>query len=257
MFAFGCSFTEYGWPTWADILGQSFDYYENWGVAGGGNYLISSRVLECHHVNKFTKDDTVLVMYTSIPRIDFYTSAWTRNGNIFNSHSSQYERQWRDNNWSFTQGFYNTWIAIKQTKLLLDSIGCKYKLMKAFDISPISGHELQTFQPPSTEQDFYNEYINDIDSYFGEEPIMLNWLHENSHVSEPYVFKKSVSGDNWVDYHPTIAHHELWCRTYLSEYYTNQLAPDFIANNMSFDDQRLVAHHNYNINKNYGKCLLR
>ena len=46
LFAFGCSFTGYGWPTWADIIGQSFDYYENWGKSGIGNYLISSRVVE-------------------------------------------------------------------------------------------------------------------------------------------------------------------------------------------------------------------
>lgn len=31
LFTFGCSFTKFFWPTWADILGQEFDYYENWG----------------------------------------------------------------------------------------------------------------------------------------------------------------------------------------------------------------------------------
>jgi hypothetical protein len=256
MFAFGCSFTEYVWPTWADIVGQSFDYYENWGLAGSGNYLISSRVLECHQVNKLTANDTVFVMYTSIPRIDFYTSAWTRNGNIFNAHSLPYEQQWRDNNWSFTQGFYNTWMAIKQTKILLDSIGCNYKFMKAFDISPTVGHELQQFNPPVQEQEFYKEYVDDIDSYFGQEPNMLTWLQQNRQF-KPYVFKKSNAGDNWVDYHPTVKHHELWCRLYLSEYYTNQLSAEFIENNIPLHDQQAAMRHNYNINRNCGRFLLR
>ena len=29
-FAFGCSYTEYFWPTWPDIIGQEIPYYENW-----------------------------------------------------------------------------------------------------------------------------------------------------------------------------------------------------------------------------------
>ena len=34
LFTFGCSFTQYWWPTWADILGYQHDFYENWGRCG-------------------------------------------------------------------------------------------------------------------------------------------------------------------------------------------------------------------------------
>jgi len=34
LFAFGCSFTQYKWPTWADILGKSFDLSYNLGKSG-------------------------------------------------------------------------------------------------------------------------------------------------------------------------------------------------------------------------------
>ena len=29
LFAFGCSLTRYHWPTWADILGQSYYEFQN------------------------------------------------------------------------------------------------------------------------------------------------------------------------------------------------------------------------------------
>jgi len=254
LFAFGCSFTGYGWPTWADIVGQSFDYYENWGRSGSGNYLISSRVVECHQVNKITKDDVVLVMFTSIPRIDFYNGSWSMNGNIYNSHSKPYEDAWRNNNWSFTQGFYNTWMAVQQTKVFLDSLGCKYKLMRAFDISATSGHELNNFQITETERKFFEIYSNDIGSYFGDEPIMLNWIQKSSYPF--YTFKKAGRNNNWIDYHPTIKHHEEWCRLFLSEYYTNKLDSVQIENNIPLEDNAFIMHHKFNIQRNYGQFLL-
>ena len=40
LFTFGCSFTNYRWSSWADCLAPEFDYFENWGQAGGGNHYI-------------------------------------------------------------------------------------------------------------------------------------------------------------------------------------------------------------------------
>ena len=44
LFVFGCSFTMYAWPTYADFLGYEFDHYENWGFPGLGNRAIAERV---------------------------------------------------------------------------------------------------------------------------------------------------------------------------------------------------------------------
>lgn len=263
MFAFGCSFTSYGWPTWADIVGQSFDYYENWGLQGSGNYLISSAITECNSVNKITKDDVVLVMFTSIPRIDFYNGHhWSKNGNIFNAHSKPFEKDWRDNNWSFAQGFYNTWIAIKQAKLFLESLGCEYKFMKAFDISSSTTDDINlsnAFVTQPNEKMFYEIYNADINSYFTDEPTMLSWVQKN--ISSPsgyplYTFKKAGVRTNYADYHPTIKHHELWCSTFLSKYYTNKLDSTVIENNIPLDDNAKIGSHSFNLKRNFGKFLL-
>lgn len=71
-FAFGCSFTNYDWPTWADIIGKEVPYYENWAEMAGGNHFIFNSIIECDAKNKFQKDDLVIVMWTSIEREDRY-----------------------------------------------------------------------------------------------------------------------------------------------------------------------------------------
>lgn len=71
-FAFGCSFTEYKWPTWADFIGKDIEFYENWGLNGRGNHFIFNSIIECDAKNHFTKDDLVIVMWSKIYREDRY-----------------------------------------------------------------------------------------------------------------------------------------------------------------------------------------
>lgn len=72
LFTFGCSMTRYHYPTWADILGTTFDYHENWGKPSSGNEFIFNSIIECDKRNTFTSNDTVVIMWTSLTRIDFY-----------------------------------------------------------------------------------------------------------------------------------------------------------------------------------------
>ena len=72
LYTFGCSFTNYKWPTWADILSKEFEYFENWGRPGAGNSYITNAVVEASIKNKFTKDDTIMIMWSSMTREDRY-----------------------------------------------------------------------------------------------------------------------------------------------------------------------------------------
>jgi len=71
-FAFGCSFTQYKWPTWADIIGSNIEFYENWGYSGRGNHYIFNSIIECDAKHKFNQDDLVIVMWSKIDREDRY-----------------------------------------------------------------------------------------------------------------------------------------------------------------------------------------
>lgn len=88
MFVFGCSFTSYRWPTWADIVSREIpdvDFY-NFGLCGGGNLLISIRITEANVRYKFTTDDLIMVMWTTFCREDRYKdNRWWMTGNIFSA----------------------------------------------------------------------------------------------------------------------------------------------------------------------------
>lgn len=87
LFTFGCSFTQYFWPTWADLLGREFDYFENWGKLGGGNQFIFNSIIECSLRHQFTPDDTVAVMWTNVTREDRYIKDnWETHGNVFTTY---------------------------------------------------------------------------------------------------------------------------------------------------------------------------
>lgn len=84
LFTFGCSMTKYYWPTWADILGRQFSYYENWGSVGTGNQFIFNSLIEAHTTNKFNKNDTVIIMWASTSREDYYNEKhWKAVGNVY------------------------------------------------------------------------------------------------------------------------------------------------------------------------------
>lgn len=88
-FTFGCSYTGYMWPTWADIVSKELPNAEfyNFGLSGAGNTLISYRIAETNNRYKFTDTDLVMVLFTSYTREDRWVtdSGWLTGGNIFNN----------------------------------------------------------------------------------------------------------------------------------------------------------------------------
>jgi hypothetical protein len=67
MLASGCSYTDYCWSTWANILGQQFDSYQQVGTGGADNATVARSIVE--HARS---GDTVIVMWTSFDRWSTY-----------------------------------------------------------------------------------------------------------------------------------------------------------------------------------------
>lgn len=63
----GCSFTDYCWSTWADILGEHFNNYQNFGIGGCDNATIARNV-----VQNAQPGDLVIVLWSSFERWSFY-----------------------------------------------------------------------------------------------------------------------------------------------------------------------------------------
>lgn len=118
LFTFGCSMTKYFWPTWADILSKNYEHYENWGHPGAGNLYISNSVCEAHLRNKFTEDDTVVILWSGITRTDYHKEGtWRHLGPEFEFTNTDLEGYELIN---FGYIFY--------TMCFLESIGVKYKM---------------------------------------------------------------------------------------------------------------------------------
>jgi hypothetical protein len=84
LYTFGCSLTSYNWPTWADILGKEFKKFENWGRPGAGNNFIFNSLIECLSRNQISKNDTVIIMWSGITRIDCYQmNEWSHYHSVF------------------------------------------------------------------------------------------------------------------------------------------------------------------------------
>ena len=88
VFAFGCSLTQYFYPTWADVLIHDYKSKgatvgENWGRSGAGNQYISTRLWEANTEYNFTKDDVILLQWSSFFREDRYHmgKGWHTPGN--------------------------------------------------------------------------------------------------------------------------------------------------------------------------------
>jgi hypothetical protein len=128
LFTFGCSFTQYWrWPTWADALGQQYDFYENWGMCGAGNSLIFYSLIECHQRNTITKDDDVFIMWTNTSREDRYIrDRWQAAGNVYwtagNALPAEYIL-----NFTCERGYLIRDLAtVTAARHILDHIGCRY-----------------------------------------------------------------------------------------------------------------------------------
>lgn len=100
IFAFGCSFTSYIWPTWADLIALQHPdkLYYNLGIAGLGNLGISCRIVEASKRYQFTDDDLIMVMWTTFSREDRWLNGnWYVQGNVYNSgYPKEFVRDFND-----------------------------------------------------------------------------------------------------------------------------------------------------------------
>ena len=86
LFTFGCSFTDYRWDSWANILAYDLDCeFYNFGRSGAGNQYIASQLTQADNVYNFNKNDLVIVCWTNISREDRYNveKGWLTPGNIY------------------------------------------------------------------------------------------------------------------------------------------------------------------------------
>jgi hypothetical protein len=212
LFTFGCSFTNYNWPTWADIIGTNYKNHYNLGHRGAGNYYIALKLYETHLNHTITKDDNVVIMLSSVNRLDIYDEnmgKFNLNGNIYNSEHI-FGKKFVREVWNDTHSIYNTWFCVKTIKSLLDSIGCQYKIVEAFGLlNTDTGNILNM-----------NESIKNLLDDYKKSVYTNQNLNKFALKYNPSTYRLS-NGD--LDGHPTIMCNHDFVKEHISEFYDDKM----------------------------------
>lgn len=203
LFTFGCSFTNYHWPTWADILGQQFDVYENWGLSGAGNQFIFNSLIECDLRNHISHNDTVAIMWSNVARDDvYYNGQWQLRGNAF---------RWDEleNNLDRVRGYYIRDLAtIHAARLLLDSWDCRYHFMSMLDIdNPVQYEHISVGDDIKDLLTHYQETLKFMLPSVHEKIFNYNWSSRplwpelsQTEIRKSYEANKGVDWPSWEDF---------------------------------------------------------
>lgn len=86
-FAFGCSFTDYYWTTWPEIIAEDLQVPEfyNLGKIGAGNEYMLNKLMQIDQLYHLNEDDLVIICWSNVTREDRYIKGkWLTLGNIYN-----------------------------------------------------------------------------------------------------------------------------------------------------------------------------
>tara|TARA_B110000503_G_scaffold86254_1_gene131346 strand:- start:379 stop:1236 length:858 start_codon:yes stop_codon:yes gene_type:complete len=187
LFVFGCSFTYYIWPTWADFLAEEYEHYENWGISGIGNRAIFNRLIEFSTTHKITKDDTVIIQWSSHLRNDFYTPNkiddyrnlnWKTYGSLFNYHNQNlYGSKWIKTFFHEPAYLYETLNYISAAQQLLENTNCNWFMTSMGDIQKLNTDLPQIiigYENEDSSNKIFDEFTNYIKPIFEDKK--SNWI---------------------------------------------------------------------------------
>ena len=197
-FAFGCSFTNSKYPTWADIVSREHDHYQNWGQAGAGNSFIFYSLMECHKRNCINKDDVVMIMWSSIGREDRYVAGeWLTPGSIYNQ--TDYDETFVNKFTDPTGYLLRDAAHLSGAKNMLDTIGCRYYF---FSIVPFNVPDDNIFKIFSIDNKILKIYAEEFQSVrpsvyeviFDHDWYSRPGRKETERLKQEYEIKR---GDEW------------------------------------------------------------
>lgn len=244
-FAFGCSFTNYHWPTWADIIGKEIPYYENWGRMSAGNQFIFNSIIECDARYHFTKDDLVIIMWSSIEREDRYVGRdWLLASHI--ERDKIYGNEWVERFGNEIRGLLiRDLAAIRAAQQLLKSRNCDWANLS---MSPISKMDRSTIQVKDIDHlnELHQRYVKlHTDLCLGKEitephahsPDVLKLYKEEFTNIEDSVLNVIFKGEWAVPPRPNKKNAHPSPKEHLR--YLQHIYPNFVPNN---DSQIFVDH---------------
>lgn len=200
LFTVGCSFTEYFYPTWANILGKSMPNAEfyNLGLSGTSNPFIANRMVEANKKFKFCETDLVVIMWTTTAReTHYFKGNWFNPGNIFSQHvySKEFVEKFAD-----PDGYLMRDMAtIEMATSYVNNLPCDYIGLLS---TPLDFRYLGDFNPGS-DIDISNQILDTYRDLLDTFPKSMLELEMNNDWESGSTYECSVTGEIREDYHPT------------------------------------------------------
>lgn len=220
LFSFGCSFTNYRWMTWADILGAQYDEFYNWAQSGAGNLYILNSIMEADQRQKFQPGDTVIVCWTNVTREDRYVDGrgWITLGNV--TSAPIFTKEFIANA-VCNRGYLIKDIAsVKAAKEFLTFRGVAWKFLSMCPLMQVDPWD----DTKLNDGDVYNLYKDVFDTML---PSYTEVLGHNFWTTDLHKrFRYEAGG---VDYHPTSEEHLRYLDTVLPGWVINQALRTNIA----------------------------
>jgi hypothetical protein len=206
IFAFGCSFTNYYWPTWADIIAHENPQadYINRAMPGAGNTYIVAHISQAIRYFNIGPNDLVTTMWSTFYRQDRYKiddyldqKRWRLPGNIYTQDDIPHDillKYFND-----TRGYaIRDFALIDTTQRMLQ--GADFDSVSMWGVSPKLQNYYGLSQHPECEVQWKDVELlyKDLDSH-----ILPDLLGTGcgGHWEETFTFKNEDNSD-FPDYHP-------------------------------------------------------
>jgi hypothetical protein len=189
LFTFGCSFTQYMWPTWAHIVGYDMGIeFHNFALAGLGNVGIQHRIVEADLKYNFQEDDIIMIMWTSWCREDrVKNGTWMPAGSILNL-NDVYDHKFVKKYWDYSNDI------VKNSTAII-TVNKMYKNNIKWQGSGFPLHHTEGEKPIQSKQEqqlikFYQKSIPKI-----------------SHVNTTKTDMDKIAFESILDCHPDVEEH--------------------------------------------------
>ena len=197
LFTIGCSFTEYFYPTWANILSKSMPEakFYNLGLSGTSNPFIANRLVEANLKFKLCDTDLVIIMWTTVCRETHYARGrWFKPGNIFSQ--DVYSKEFVDK-FADPDGYLIRDLAtIEMATSYVNNLSCDYLGLLSTPMDFKYTHD------GSPSCDLANEILDTYKDLLSTFPKSMLELEMNNHWEPGSTYRSDMFSGVREDYHP-------------------------------------------------------
>ena len=249
-FAFGCSYTSWIYPTFADLVGVNFEEFYNFGRSGCDNNYILNRLVEANQLFKFNPEtDFILVGITSVGRYSHWDNHddWICAGDVFSLSDNFKTAKFAKTIYNETWAGYRSTMAILNIRDVLKTYGVKHIVYPTVDnVDYLSGNYAYNDVPRKAFIPILKEHFNKA----FETLTIKTSIDEirNEAENQKITFIKS----DYDDDHPTTSTYYYYLKKYFNHFDTDktkEVVKLFSA--QTYNDHEELKHYfmkNYIVN---------